>query len=497
MISLPSDCLYQIFQHFKDDSKTLHSCLLSNRSCCELIIPILWADPWKLILKKKSTSGCRFSFISLLSTLLSSLPFESKRILRKKKVLCASHATFFNYAIYCRSLNFDGIWNMLFEQFGILNEDIKILVGQEICKMIIIQSTKITQMFISNLFFDLLQNLSLNNFQSLSHLIEFEYHVTTNSNISTFYNLLNVCKNISNLTINLEATPSKSFIELIRSQNAIKFMKITFKYDPPSQFINSLLAHANNLTHLCVSCVREDILPKIFFNCPTFSNLRFLKCHNSYIEPIIPKYHYLKQMKSVDINLPNLEVLEFDCETLFLYEVMAQIIKGTHGKLEKVFISSPIYYVNPSIINQNILNSCPNLKVLTTFVTKDTLEIILAILTSCQSLEGIAFYSSTNEINSILNHLSLNPLKSLYNLKFDNTDTCWTFSIKNMELFLKSLERADLVKKLNISLIYKTIDVRPYEIMDLFDKYYEKIIASYFIESKTNIVYEHDDWQRL
>src|SRR6185437_13658961 len=125
------------------------------------------------------------------------------------------------------------------------NEDIKILVGQEICKMIIIQSTKITQMFISkvsNSFFNLLQNLSLNNFQSLSHLIEFEYHVATNSNISTFYNLLNVCKNISNLTINLEATPSKSFIELIRSQNVIKFMKITFKYDPPSQFINSLLA---------------------------------------------------------------------------------------------------------------------------------------------------------------------------------------------------------------------------------------------------------------
>ncbi|KAF0551568.1 hypothetical protein F8M41_023137 [Gigaspora margarita] len=384
--------------------------------------------------------------------------------------------------------------------FDILNTNINILVWQEICKMIIIQSTKITQMFISNVpnsFFDLLKNLSLNNFQSLSHLIEFEYHVTTNSNISTFSNLLNVCKNISNLTINLRATPSKSFIKLIQSQNTIKFMKITFEYDPPSRFINSLLTHADNLTHLCVSCAREDIFPKIFFNCPTFSNLRFLKCHNSYIEPIFPKYHYLKQMKSVDLNLPNLEILEFDCETLFLYEVMAQIIKGTHGKLEKIYVSYPIYYVNPNIINQNILNSCPNLKVLTTFVTKDTLEIILAILTSCRSLEGIAFYSSTDEINSILNHLSLNPLKSLYNLKFDNTDTRWIFSIKNMKLVLKSLKRVDLVNKLNISLIYKDIDVDPDEIMDLFDRYYGKIIASYFVESKTDIVYEFDDWQRL
>ncbi|CAG8548948.1 23278_t:CDS:1 [Dentiscutata erythropus] len=504
MIILSTDCLYQIFKHFKDDLKTLHSCLLSNRTCCELIIPILWADPWKLILKKKPTSECKFSFISLLSTLLSCLPFESKRLLHENNVYPTSQATFFNYAIYCRSLNFDGIWDMLSAQhrpFGILNIDIKTLVGQEICKMIIIRSTKITQILISKVsysFFDLFQNLLLNNTSSLSHLIEFEYHVTTDSNIPTFYNLFKVCKNISTLTINLKTTPSKSFIELIRSQSAIKFMNITFKYDPPNKFINSLLLHANILTHLYISCFHEDIFPKIFFKCPTFSNLKFLKCHNSYTEPIYPKYQHLKNMKSVNISLPNLESLEFDCETLFLYQVMAQIIKGTRGKLERIYISYPIYYVNPSIINQSILNSCSNLKVLTTFVTKDTLEIILAILTSCQNLEGIALYSYSDGINSILNHLSLHPLRNLNNIKFDNTDSCWNFSLKNMELFLKSLEKEDFVNKLNISLIYKQINVNPNKIMDLFETYYSRgIIASYFVESKTNIIYEFDDWQRL
>ncbi|RIB04933.1 hypothetical protein C2G38_2221064 [Gigaspora rosea] len=92
----------------------------------------------------------------------------------------------------------------------------------------------------------------------------------------------------------------------------------------------------------------------------------------------------------------------------------------------------------------------------TTFITKDTLNIVLAILTSCSNLE------------------------------FNITDSCWNFSIKNLELFLKSLEKEELVKKLNISLIYKQIDIYlKNNIIDLFETYYFKgIIASYLFRIK-------------
>ncbi|RIB30660.1 hypothetical protein C2G38_2151921 [Gigaspora rosea] len=520
MITLPTDCLYQIFQHFKDDLKTLHSCLLSNRTCCELIIPILWSNPWKLIQKKKSTPEYRNSLKSLISTLLSCLPSESKQLLHDNRIQWTSHTIYLNYITYCRSLDFQGIWDMLdvvsaphpLFPFSNAKIHIKNLVGQEICKMIILQSTKITQMIISEMsysFFNLFQNLSLNVSQSLSHLNEFEYEINENSNILTFYNISNVCKNISNFTIYLRTTPNESFNDLIKSQNSIKFLDIHFKYDPSSKFINSLLLHANTLTHLYVSCNGETTFSKIFSVYHTFSNLKFLRCHaygdfNSFDGEI------------VNLSLQNLEILELDGLSLFSYDIIAQIIQGTQGKLERIYINYRMYDSN-LIINQTILRSCPNLKVLTTFVTKNTLDIILEILTSCRNLEGIALYSDTGEINSILNHLSLHPLKNLYNLKFNIIDySRWNFSTKNWELFLKSLEKEELVKKLNISLIYnkkidiylhhkidlfetyKQIDIYINNIIDLFETYYLKgVIASYFIEDENDVIYEYDDWQRL
>ncbi|CAG8676219.1 9091_t:CDS:1, partial [Dentiscutata heterogama] len=446
MITLPTDCLYQIFQHFKDDFKTLHSCLLSSRSCCEIIIPILWSDPWRLIQKKKSTpEKYRFSSISLLSTLLSCLPFESKRLLHDNHVHWISQTTFLNYVTYCRSLDFYGIWDILdvdsaqHQPFGILSINIKTLVGQEICKMIILQSTKITYMNISEMsysLFDLFQHLSLNDSQSLSHLNEFKYQVTENSNIPNFYNIFNVCKNISNLIIDLSTTPSESFIDFIRSQNAIKSMDIIFGFNPPSKLINSLLLHANTLTHLYVSCSCYIAFSKIFSAYPTFSNLRSLKyrLRDAYYEDV-------EGVKKMNINLPNLEILELESDNSFSYQIMAQIIQGTKGKLERIYTSYPNYHENPSIINQYILKSCQNLKVLTTAVNYATLDIFLAILTSCQYLEGIALYTRTDEFNSILNHLSLHPLKNLCNLKFFTNDSCETFSTKSMKLFLKTLEK--------------------------------------------------------
>jgi hypothetical protein len=44
MSKLNRDVLYLIFEELKNDKKTFHSCLLVNRTWCEMIIPILWKD---------------------------------------------------------------------------------------------------------------------------------------------------------------------------------------------------------------------------------------------------------------------------------------------------------------------------------------------------------------------------------------------------------------------------------------------------------------------
>ncbi|RIB21958.1 hypothetical protein C2G38_2175186 [Gigaspora rosea] len=470
MNTLPTDCLYQIFQYFKDDLKTLHSCLLSNRTCCQLIIPILWSNPWKLIQKKESTPEYRNSLRSLISTLLSCLPSESKQFLHDKRIHWTSHTIFLNYITYCRTLDFHSIWDMLdvvsaqhpLFPFSNLKIHIKNIVGQEICKMIILQSTKITQMIISETsysFFNLFQNLSLNDSQSLSHLNEFEYEINENSNILNFYNIPNVCKNISNFTIHLKTTPSESFIDLIKSQNSIKFMDITFDYYPSLKYVKSLLLHANTLTHLFVSCHHEKTFYNIFSAYHTFSNLRVLSYHfyndydNVYYE-VDDDYNGIVKIVNVNLSLPNLEILELGGQTTYSYHrTIAQIIQGTQGKLERIYMNYRIYDTN-LIINQSILRSCQNLKFLTTHVTKDTLDI------------------------------------------FNITDISWNFSTKNLELFLKRLEKEELVEKLNISLIYKQIDLYLDKILELFGTYYLKgVIASYFIEDENDVLDEFNNWQ--
>src|SRR5438046_1302425 len=47
MSKLYGDVLYLILQELQDDKITLHSCLLVNKTWCEMVIPILWKNPWK------------------------------------------------------------------------------------------------------------------------------------------------------------------------------------------------------------------------------------------------------------------------------------------------------------------------------------------------------------------------------------------------------------------------------------------------------------------
>ncbi|KAF0488613.1 hypothetical protein F8M41_022240 [Gigaspora margarita] len=45
MISLPTECLFKIFNNLRNDYKSLFFSLLVNRQWCRIIVPILWSEP--------------------------------------------------------------------------------------------------------------------------------------------------------------------------------------------------------------------------------------------------------------------------------------------------------------------------------------------------------------------------------------------------------------------------------------------------------------------
>src|SRR5579862_4111482 len=95
MFQLPADCLNNIFEYLKDDTATLHSCILVNRLWCETSVRFFWSDA-----SYYRTSNFR--------TLISCLPNESKEMLSKYGIIISTQTPklpIFNYASFCKALS--------------------------------------------------------------------------------------------------------------------------------------------------------------------------------------------------------------------------------------------------------------------------------------------------------------------------------------------------------------------------------------------------------
>jgi hypothetical protein len=139
MSKLNRDILYLIFEEFKDDKKALHSCLLVNRTWCEMIIPILWKDPWEFLKFGREKS--------LFNVIISHLSDESRNNLRK--FLKNSYKRpLFDYISFCKTFDLFGI-KMIIDtsidyDLRLLDDDDYLLYKEEIFKLFINHKTKYT-----------------------------------------------------------------------------------------------------------------------------------------------------------------------------------------------------------------------------------------------------------------------------------------------------------------------------------------------------------------
>src|ERR1044072_857935 len=71
-------CLEEICKHLKDDKVSLFSCILINRSWCEMAIPILWSRPFE--------NPMYGNHLTIFWTYVSCLPAEDKQRLSNKGI---------------------------------------------------------------------------------------------------------------------------------------------------------------------------------------------------------------------------------------------------------------------------------------------------------------------------------------------------------------------------------------------------------------------------
>src|SRR2546423_812443 len=94
---LPTDCINKILEFLENDKVDLYSCLLLDRSWCEVAVEILW----------KNIGNYRSLSSKIINTLFICLPDESKELLHSNKILESipnSKPPLFNYVSFCKVL---------------------------------------------------------------------------------------------------------------------------------------------------------------------------------------------------------------------------------------------------------------------------------------------------------------------------------------------------------------------------------------------------------
>jgi hypothetical protein len=143
MTKLNRDVLYLILKEFHNNKEALYSCLLVNKTWYEIIIPILWKNPWKFYLNYLDKQY-------LLNAIISHLSNESKNNLYSQGINFSTNIhkrPLIKYISFCRHLNLGKIKEMIMK--SVMESAI---IMNEIFYLFVNENTKFTHLYINEHF---------------------------------------------------------------------------------------------------------------------------------------------------------------------------------------------------------------------------------------------------------------------------------------------------------------------------------------------------------
>ncbi|GES74746.1 hypothetical protein GLOIN_2v1785437 [Rhizophagus clarus] len=362
MTDLNRDILYLIFQRFQNDKKTLLLCLLVNKTWCEVIIPILWKNPWKYLKKKKKL---------LLNVIVSHLSNESKNDLMSQGIdflINCYQRPLFDYISFYRE------FTHLYIPYQ-FDHQIHLIPGAEHC-------------------FSKLVFLSCN----------------TNINDNVLSGLIELCKSIKELELIIEVQYNNhGIVRLIESSKKLFNIRLL----PNNQYVSdsfckiledSLVKHSNTIEYFKIT---KQPITKIL---SSFINLKILE---------LDCYYYYTWNCLINLSLPFLQILRAKRVPI---KALASLIENTSGHLVEINVEciNPDEFDNKRII-QAIYQHCPNLKYLKMlFKNSGTLE-LEKLLINCKYLEGLFILAHDNlfDWNKLFEILTRSSPTSLFKFKLN------------------------------------------------------------------------------
>ncbi|PKC08371.1 hypothetical protein RhiirA5_500021 [Rhizophagus irregularis] len=367
MSKLNRDIIYLILQELQDDKKSLYSCLSVNKTWCEMIIPILWNNPWKYLNLKIENYKLLFNVI------ISYLPNNFRNILNQKfNFLKDSYQKpLFNYINFCRHLNLNEIYKVLYSLF----EGYEIsTIKNEILNLFINENTKFTHLYIPYQF-DYQINLIPGSEKCFSELKYLSCNVNISDNVLT--GLVEICKSIKELELFIEIQNNNyGIVKLIETPKKLINVRLLFgacseKHSPLYEILEkSLIKHANHIQHFKITKQPSTTILS------SFVNLKSLELFDDI------SWKYLD-----DLSFPLLQNLKARSVPI---KFLTNIIGNTIGNLSEIKIDHISHNeIGNKMIIQAIYKNCPNLKYLKLLFKNSNILELEKLLIKCQYLCGL------------------------------------------------------------------------------------------------------------
>ncbi|RIA89151.1 hypothetical protein C1645_876899 [Glomus cerebriforme] len=400
MSQLPADCLNEIFEYLDDEMPALYSCMLVNHQWCESSVRVFWRDVW--VLK-----------IPHFRTLIACLPNESKEILYKNGIVIpppTPNPPMFNYAKFCKVISTKiihfQIEVLLKSQQSLLPQNLEnniSIVLKEIYKMYMSQIGSLqTLTFWANMTFDL---TTAGAKDCLKHVSELVCGVEMSSEY--FYQLSQLCPNLSSICLLVKDDVSKGLLDFISSQNNLKKLDIRIITENQMDEIIPLLKNLNNLKTFIIYGRRS-----VSF-IAQFTNLQELDI----------TFNYEQTIEELQNNIfPQLQILKIQ-NHFANYEVLINFLKNNGKNLKELYVNDEDGYCDNSL-NLSISKFCPNIRKLSIGFKKDGLETLIIVLKNFQYLEyftiwcGKEFLSEKEALEAVVKYSNKNFYELILDLNF-------------------------------------------------------------------------------
>ncbi|GBC02747.1 hypothetical protein RclHR1_00480004 [Rhizophagus clarus] len=378
MLQLPAECLNEILEYFKEDQKTLRSCLLVNRLLCKISVRLLWRDVWDYN-------------ISNYDTLITCLPNKSKEILSKNGIITSiTKYPMFNYASFCKVLSINRIYNkveqLLLSKKHIVSRNLNektLIVAQEICKLFMNQVRSLTELG----FYGHTSEVILTSYPGAKDCLKNLSELNCSSNISSefLYQLSEICHSIKSLNITFEEVNSNGLSDLISVQKNLKCLSIKqqaqYRRDNKANDIIPLFTskHYNTLTKL-ILCGNYDVSLSFVAEFKNLQELELSFDHNDYED-----FERLQH-----VTFLNLQILKIPY--IFVsYDLLITFLRNNGNNLREFYVGDGEGYSDNSL-NLAIAKFCPKLRKLSTGFKNNEIETLKMVFKNCYYLESIKLW---------------------------------------------------------------------------------------------------------